>query len=188
VVNIILAFIIIKFLLYPGLGLVFETNLPVVAVISDSMDHKGNFDEWWGETPICTIKTPCAYTQGSWYIEHNISKEKFQEYSLFKGFVRGDVISLRGIDPEDVIIGDVIVFDINGPYPIIHRVIEISSEENETVFLTKGDHNPYPITQAFLDETHVLGSQIRGKATARIPYIGYVRLIAADFISLVSGK
>lgn len=184
IVNIVLAFLIIKFLVYPGLGLVFGTNLPVVAVISDSMDHKADFNTWWGETPNCQVNTACAYTQGAWYEEKGISKEDFLDYPLSKGFVRGDVISLKGADPKDIEIGEIIVFDVGGEYPVIHRVIEKKQEGNETIFLTKGDHNPYPIENPPLDETHVLGSQIRGKATARIPYIGYVRLIASDFISL----
>ena len=47
IVNVILAFLIIKFLIYPGLGLLFGTNLPIVAVVSESMQHEGSFDEWW---------------------------------------------------------------------------------------------------------------------------------------------
>ncbi|MBW2993462.1 hypothetical protein KY317_02720, partial [Candidatus Woesearchaeota archaeon] len=39
IVNIILAFVIIKFLLYPGLGLVTGTSHPIVAVVSNSMEH-----------------------------------------------------------------------------------------------------------------------------------------------------
>ena len=43
IVNIILAFVLIKFIVYPGLGLVFGTDFPVVAVVSGSMEHEGNF-------------------------------------------------------------------------------------------------------------------------------------------------
>lgn len=186
IVNIILAFLIIKFLVYPGLGLLFGTNLPVVAVISDSMDHNGKFDEWWGETPNCTTEQACAYTQGRWYQEQGITKEEFQNYPLHNGFIRGDVISLKGVDPGDVEIGDVIVFDAKGPYPIIHRVINITQVEGEYIYLTKGDHNPYPIQSQTLDETNVKGSQLRGKATARIPYVGYVRLLASDLVAVFS--
>ena len=39
IVNVILAFVIVKFLIYPGLGLVLHTTHPVVAVVSGSMDH-----------------------------------------------------------------------------------------------------------------------------------------------------
>lgn len=188
VINILLAFLIIKFLLYPGLGLLLGTNLPVVAVISESMDHKMPFDEWWGETSFCNINSPCPYSQGSWYLEHNISKEQFKDFKLHKGFVRGDVISLKGVKPEDINVGDVIVYDAKLPYPIIHRVIEINKEGDEFIFTTKGDHNPYPINSNTLNETNIHGSQVRGKAQLRIPFVGYVRLLAADLVNFILSK
>ena len=45
IVNIILAFVLIKFIVYPGLGLILSTSHPVVAVVSESMEHNGNFDD-----------------------------------------------------------------------------------------------------------------------------------------------
>jgi signal peptidase I len=39
-INIILAFIIIKFLVYPALGFTLGTSHPIVAVVSGSMEHK----------------------------------------------------------------------------------------------------------------------------------------------------
>ena len=39
-VNIIIAFILVKFLIYPGLGFILGTTHPVVAVISGSMEHE----------------------------------------------------------------------------------------------------------------------------------------------------
>jgi signal peptidase I len=39
IVNIILAFVLIKFVVYPGLGFVLTTSHPVVAVVSGSMEH-----------------------------------------------------------------------------------------------------------------------------------------------------
>ena len=51
IVNIILAFVLIKFIVYPGLGFLLGTGFPIVAVISGSMDHSlsgnnicGNFN------------------------------------------------------------------------------------------------------------------------------------------------
>ena len=41
IVNIILAIVLIKFIIYPGLGLVLGTSYPIVAVVSDSMEHSG---------------------------------------------------------------------------------------------------------------------------------------------------
>ena len=47
-VNIVLAFVLIKFVLYPGLGLILGTQFPVVAVVSSSMEHHpSSFDGWW---------------------------------------------------------------------------------------------------------------------------------------------
>ena len=39
IVSLVLAFILIKFVLYPGLGFILGTGYPVVAVVSESMDH-----------------------------------------------------------------------------------------------------------------------------------------------------
>ena len=76
VVNVILAFIIIKFIVYPLLALVFGTNLPIVAVISGSMHHEGSFDQWWSSQALCSHMQTC--TQKVWYSEHNISKEELK--------------------------------------------------------------------------------------------------------------
>jgi len=49
IVNVILAFILIKFIVYPGLGFLLSTTHPVVAVVSGSMEHNANFDIWWDQ-------------------------------------------------------------------------------------------------------------------------------------------
>ena len=41
--NVVLAFVLIKFIIYPGAGLIMGTRLPVVAVVSESMEHQGPF-------------------------------------------------------------------------------------------------------------------------------------------------
>ena len=63
-VNIVLAFVIIKFIVYPGLGFLLSTDYPIVAVVSSSMEHDGNFDNWWSP-------------QESWYLGYDITKEQF---------------------------------------------------------------------------------------------------------------
>ena len=37
--NIVVAFLVIKFILYPLLGVVLGTSFPIVAVVSESMEH-----------------------------------------------------------------------------------------------------------------------------------------------------
>ena len=42
--NIIVAFLVIRFLVYPLLGLILGTGFPIVAVISESMEHGTHAD------------------------------------------------------------------------------------------------------------------------------------------------
>ena len=52
-VSFVLAFIIVKFLIYPGLGLILGTGFPIVAVVSGSMEHGNNdFSAWWEDNNI----------------------------------------------------------------------------------------------------------------------------------------
>ena len=188
-VNIVLAFIIIKFIVYPLLALVFGTSLPVVAVVSGSMEHEGSFDQWWESQAVCDQLQVC--TQEEWYSQMNISEEQFKEFKLRNGFNKGDLILLKGIDEEHISIGDVLVYDAVGkPLPIIHRVVSISDEAvldgKGYIFQTKGDHNPYSISNPSLDEKNVKYDFVRGKAFAKIPYVGYVKLWAVDLINAIS--
>ena len=48
-VNVILAFVLVKFVIYPGLGFLLHTTHPVVAVMSSSMEHNGDFNTRGGE-------------------------------------------------------------------------------------------------------------------------------------------
>ena len=43
----VLAYVLIKFAVYPLLGIVFGTQFPIVAVVSGSMEHDGTFENWW---------------------------------------------------------------------------------------------------------------------------------------------
>ena len=112
IVNILLAFLIVKFLVYPGLGLMLGTTHPVVAVVSGSMHHDGDF--------------------GSWY---NFSKEEIKEWPFSNGFNRGDIMILK--KAKNIRIGDIIVFYGNSNNPIIHRVVFIGDD----YYQTKGDNN-----------------------------------------------
>lgn len=184
-VNIVLAFIIIKFIIYPLMALAFGTGLPVVAVVSGSMEHEGSFDTWWGSQAICANLQVC--TQEEWYLQKGINKSEFESFTLHNGFNKGDLILLKGVDEGDISIGDILVYDAAGKaLPIIHRVVEISNTTGEEIFQTKGDHNPYQISNPSLDEKNVKYSYVRGKAMAKIPYVGYVKLWAVDLFSLFS--
>jgi len=155
VVNIILAYLLVKFVIYPLLALLLGSSLPLVAVISGSMEHNGlDFDQWWEEN-------------GAWYEEQGIHRDMFSTYRFVNGFDKGDVIILIGAD--EVSVGDVLVYSSSTHmYPIIHRVTYINEEEHS--YIIKGDNNGVP------DQVMVMGEQVIGKALYRIPKIGWIKI------------
>jgi len=184
--NILIAFILIKFLIYPGIGLVLGTNLPVVAVISESMSHDGNFNTWWTSPATCdnTINgTIIQYvcTQEKWYAAKGITKDEFIHYTMHNGFNKGDIIVLRGVSFDNLKLGDILVYQSKLSYPVIHRVVQ-----KDDLIQTKGDHNYEQIVDPRLNEKYVTKDQIIGKAWLRIPYLGYVKIIFAEAIQCVS--
>jgi signal peptidase I len=173
-VSIALSFIIIKFLVYPGLGLILGTNLPVVAVISESMEHNGDFDSWWISQATCPYG---RCTQEKWYAEKHITKEDFFGFPMHNGFDKGDIILLREVDYETLQIGEVIVFQSGLAYPIIHRVVE-----KDDFIATKGDHNTKQITDSKLNEKYITKDQLIGRAWLRIRWLGYIKIWFVDLV------
>ena len=175
IVNIILAFILIKYVVYPVLGLLLGTSFPLVAVVSPSMDHSAGFDDWWS-------------TKGAWYEQRNITKEQFADFPMHNGFNKGDIILLRQKEPKDIETGDIIVFishrDRPRADPIIHRVVKIWEKER-MYFATKGDANERQIddcSDKCLDETNIREDQVLGVSTLRIPYLGWVKIAFSSVI------
>ena len=100
IVAIILAFILVKFLIYPVIGLIFTTSYPIVAVISGSMDHGDlDFEGWWNNNKL-------------WYQEKQITQEEFSEFKFKNGFSKGDIILVKGKESKDINIGEVLIWDI----------------------------------------------------------------------------
>ena len=179
IVNIILAFIIIKFIVYPGLGFILGTTHPIVAVISSSMEHDGDFNEWWLSEALCDRQS-CS--QEKWYNLSGISKEDFSDFSFKNGFNKGDIMVLVGKDKEEIRIGDVAVYWSSlRKEPIIHRVVKITKEDNKTYFKTKGDHN----VDSFDFESRIDGDKIVGKAAFRVPFLGYIKIWFVDLLRVI---
>ncbi len=186
VVNIILAFIIIKFIVYPLLGLILATSHPIVAVVSESMEHDQSFDQWW-------------LSQQEWYQDQGITKEVFQTFPNKNGFDKGDIMILYGKKPKKIDIGDILVFNTNQPNPIIHRVVKKWVKDGQYYFQTKGDHNKDSIENyvdilgqptnkddslalEILDETEISEERIIGTGVLRIPFLGWIKIIFTDYI------
>lgn len=171
-VNVILAFVLIKFIVYPGLGLILSTDYPIVAVVSESMEHNMAFDAWWSKN-------------SPWYTEKNITKEKFLGFPLKNGFRKGDIMILVGKKPESLDVGDVIVFKSNKPDPIIHRVVKKWKENDKYYFKTKGDNNKDSIKSSLVDETSIRENRIIGKAVFKIPLLGYIKIIFVEVLRFI---
>lgn len=177
IVNVVLAFIIVKFILYPLLGIILSTSYPLVAVISSSMDHDILLEN--GVSSVCGSTYPEAKNLNLdeyWkicgdYYEKNfkITKQQFRLFSLSNGLKKGDIVILYGAD--EVEIGDIVVYpNPKFRYPIIHRVVGKNGEK----LITKGDHNSR--------EDPVEVTEILGKAVFKIPKLGYIKIIAVDYI------
>lgn len=172
IINVILAFVLIKFIVYPVLGASLGTTHPIVAVVSGSMEHDGSFDDWF-ESLNCQKKGEERFTQESIYDIYDIDAEQFQEFKFKNGFNKGDVIVLK--KPGKIDVGDVIVFQTKGfSDPIIHRVISTTDG-----IYTKGDHN----CDSAVWEKNIPEENIIGKATLRIPVLGWIKI---GFVNLIN--
>ncbi len=175
--SIILAFILIKFIVYPGLGFVFSTTHPIVAVVSGSMEHPYDYDEWWN-------------IHQSQYDKAGITKEQFSDFRFSNGFNKGDIIVLRGKKPENIEVGDIIVYySPRRSDPIIHRVVREWQKDGVYYYTTKGDNNlgSNPDELA-IPADMIVGYNKYGKgstALMRVPYLGWIKIWFVDLLRFV---
>ncbi len=173
VISLIFIFVVIKFVFFPVLNLVTGTELPMAIVESCSMYHTGNvfssFDNWWER-------------HDSKYENLEIEKSEFEDFSLKRGFSKGDILFIIRAKPEKLNIGDIIIFNSGTKgTPIIHRIIKIRQENGVYIFSTIGDNNngqialPNPYN---IDELYIKPEQLVGKAVFRlVPLLGWGKLI-----------
>lgn len=202
VVFLVIAYVVIKFIFFPLLGLAFGgVELPLAIVESSSMDHsflkyctsldssKNTCNEMSEDYSVCGKYSDESGSSGFdsywetckfWYENHGITKEQFEEFDFKNGFSKGDILIITNYREPKV--GDVLLFKANqeslAPRPIIHRVV--STEPLQT----KGDHNEKQLEAGNnvykTDETNIEEERIMGIATARIPLLGWVKLIFVE--------
>ncbi len=105
--------------------------------------------------------------------------------SMEPAFYRGDIVLVEKADflginefnPDDVQVGDVVVYDAKWfDQPVIHRIIDIENINGTTMYKIKGDNNGSP------DPYYVTSDQIREKVVTWngnlvvIPKVGYLSL------------
>jgi signal peptidase len=102
--------------------------------------------------------------------------------SMVPTFYKGDILIIQGVsDPsqyQDFLqIGDVIVFSPEGKaIPIVHRIIE---KNPDGTFQTMGDANQ-PRQLPF--EKRIEPSQIHGKMLFIIPFLGWIKIGATEYL------
>jgi hypothetical protein len=186
-VFLILVFIVVKFIFLPGIGLIFQTSLPLAIVESSSMDHSAISVSSTTGIEICGKSFAKSQslnseeywqTCGEWYTQNvNITKEEFQKFKLSNGFRKGDLIIILGKKPSNLKIGDILIFNAGRNHPIIHRIISLDPIQ------TKGDHNPAQLTE----EKNIDPKQVIGVAVAKIPYVGWIKLWVFEFFQKLFG-
>lgn len=158
IVSLVLVIVGIKFVFFPLLSFATGTPLPMVVVESCSMYHEASFDEWWNKN-------------SAWYETKEITESKFKSYPLRGGLNKGDIVFVWGYSEYKM--GDIIIFNAGTRYPLIHRIVTLHPTS------TKGDHNADQLPNDL--ENNIQEDQIIGKAVARIPLIGWVKLIFFEF-------
>ena len=163
VISIIFIFVLIKFVFFQVLSLTTGTELPLAIVESCSMYHEGNllsnYNEW-------------SKNHEGKYSKFEIGEQEFKDFKFKKGFNKGYILLVTGVNPKKLKIGDVVIFDGGANNPIIHRIIEIDLDKN--TFSTIGDNNNGQLSF----EKNIPTEKIIGKAQFKIaPYLGWMKLI-----------
>jgi len=181
--NIIVAFLVIRFLVYPFLGLILGTGFPIVAVISESMEHGTHADLICGQKFVEFPESFDSYWQvcGQWYESNGITKEQFNKFPFRDGFRKGDVIILWRANKNNLDVGDVLIFQGSKPQPLIHRVVKVWKEDSQTYYQTKGDHNSGSISGS-LGEEKISEDRLYGKGVIRVPYLGWIKILFVDAV------
>ena len=159
---IIISYILLKFVVYPGFLFVMGWQ-DVVSVLSESMIHTG----------------PIETTYYSWLSEREIN---YSSFPFPNGLNPGDAVVVVPSLVENIVVGDVIVY-VPFKYTnssIIHRVIYKEKIGEEYYLTTKGDANP----GVGLFEINITQSNLIGKAVMAVPFLGYPRAILHNFFGI----
>ena len=186
--------VLIKFIIFPTLGLVFNTDYPIVAIVSGSMEHKvtngficSNRIEGVNNQKL-NLKDYWNYCGDYYENNFNLNYYDFEEFKYKNGLNIGDVMVLFGKNTQNIQIGEVLVFipqderfyQTKGP--VIHRIVNIYEENGKRYFQTKGDHNG----QSFVNfENKISEDKVIGVAVFRIPYLGYPKLWLSNILSRI---
>ncbi len=101
--------------------------------------------------------------------------------SMEPNLKKGDYVICIGVEAENIEIDDIIIFNLPYKSNIIHRVVNKTKDSNGNWrFLTKGDNNNSPDENPYNIETWIREEDVVGKVILKIPYIGWITLIAHE--------
>lgn len=189
IISIVFGVALAAFFYYGVLATILQTNLPVVAVVSGSMDH-GITDDNLKEFAYPCGKVVDGYTEsfekwwdscGGSYAQFGITREQFMDFPFKDGFKKGDMPIVQKADSYKE--GDIIVYTALGcqtrqateSAPIIHRIVEI---DEQGIIHTKGDHNRSQNNY----ENCITEDQVHGRVIFIIPKLGYVKVLASEIL------
>jgi len=111
------------------------------------------------------------------YLDTEVPFVVAEGISMSPAIREGHIIVFRGVEPDEIDVGDIIIFEVPDeleeilPPRITHRVIDKKTTAEGVTFRTKGDNAP-------LDSFEVPEDKVLGKEIAIIPYVGLVILVA----------
>lgn len=147
--------IMLALILNQTLAFALSTDLPIVAVVTSSMQHDD--------------KQLIEINHYRWLEEKfGYNRSYIDSWPLPNGFSVGDLPIIKGA--EDYEVGDIIVYSIpQQSVPIIHRIVR---KNPDGTYMTKGDRNPDMLPF----EYSVKKEQIHGKVIFVIPKLGLLRV------------
>ncbi len=162
VVFILIAFVGLRFIFFPGFLLVTGYS-DIAAVVSGSMEHNSLTE----------------HTFYNWLEFNGFNMSEVEKWPYLDGLDVGDVIAVKKVPPEDIHVGDIILF-YSDKGQIIHRVVYIEKQGNNYFYTTKGDANP-TITNL---EKNIPYEEVKGKLVAKVPYLGWPKVIFSKIIPI----
>lgn len=158
---VIVSFLLLKYVLYPGFLFVLGWE-DMVAVLSGSMHHGDGINS----------------TYYSWLEAQGYTN--YDDWIFQNGLNIGDVVVVVQAPPEEINLGDVIVFVARDGSPIIHRVVNVTVVNGNYRYTTKGDAN----SQSLSFELIIPYEFVVGKAVASAPLIGYPRVLMSYLLGI----
>lgn len=100
-------------------------------------------------------------------------------YTVLTGSMRphyppGTLVVARPIDPEKLMVGDVVTYQLRSGEPevVTHRIVQIATTlDGQRTFQTQGDANNVA------DKAWVLPVQVRGKLWYAVPFLGRLNIV-----------